>query len=227
MIDLSKVIYHNVTQGSVDWLDLRLSRITGTRTKTLTSKLTAADKKAGRVLNAGCFTLVDKIVSEKLTNISADSDFKSWKMERGNELEPDARQRYQEEFLEPVQEIGFISCGEHYGISLDGKVADSGLLEIKCPLGPEYIRMYKLFSGLTEDQKIALIKPEYMTQMQWGLMITGREFQDNWYYNPDFPLGHQTLNIRVFRDNEMIKVLKDKAHLVEMEVEKVLQVFAA
>lgn len=206
------LLYHNVTQGSEEWLDLRLGRITGTRTKSLLGPLTKADVAAGEELNKAARTLAYKLASEKETRQSAESDFKSYWMERGAALEPYARKAYEDEYFQDVVEIGFISKGEYMGISLDGKVGDDGLLEIKCPSGPEYLRMLYETNDKSDIEINGAIKPEYMAQMQWALALTGREYVDNYYYHPGF--SKRSINFRIYRDADWIERLLEKAELV-------------
>ena len=77
------MLVHEVEQGTQEWLDVRMGKFTASTFKDLFAKeTTAAYEKA-----------IYSVVFEKLTNKSPES-FKSDYMQRGNELEADARQKY-------------------------------------------------------------------------------------------------------------------------------------
>ena len=162
--------YHNVVQGSDEWHALRAGRVGGSEADALlvTGK--------GSVLGTGAKTMAYK----KMAQIHFPDDFEppyqSAAMQRGNELEMEARIAYESKTGAFVQEVGYISYGEYFGFSPDGIIEDGGLIEIKCPLGPEIIRF--LATGEIDKSHIA--------QMQWGMMITGAPYCDYVVYHPAY-----------------------------------------
>ncbi len=82
-------------------------------------------------------------------------------VDRGNELEPEARKAYEKATKQTVREVAFIKNGR-YGLSPDGlimKPKDAGikkLLEIKCPDTNNHIR-YILEKGLPAEHKDQII----------------------------------------------------------------------
>jgi putative phage-type endonuclease len=108
--------------------------------------------------------------------------YRSDAMERGNELEPLARQEYIEQTFNDVQEVGFVDWEKlRAGCSPDGVIYDgesiAKIIEIKCPEIKNYLRM----AG-------GKIPPLYECQMQFNMLITGAESCDFVLYHPDMKL---------------------------------------
>lgn len=108
--------------------------------------------------------------------------YKSPAMIRGIELEPEAREEYIAQTFNDVQEVGFISKNEWEGCSPDGVIYDNDgkivkIIEIKCP---EPVMFIKNLDGY--------IAPEYMTQMQYNMYISGAAECDFVSYMPNMDL---------------------------------------
>jgi predicted phage-related endonuclease len=128
-------------------------------------------------------------------------------MLRGIELESVARNLYIEETFNDVKEVGFIEKDEYCGVSPDGLVSEDGIIEIKCPKDTVFV----------EQSITGNIKPEYYTQIQYALYITGRQWCDYVAYNENFPL----LIRRYERDEKYIEKIKDA---LEDGIEQVKQI---
>ncbi len=120
----------------------------------------------------------------------AGESFTSDAMQRGIELESDARDLYQFINDVTVAEHGLIFKDENksFSCSPDGLVGDDGGLEIKCPLPHThvaYLRANKLPS-------------KYFAQVQGSLYVTGREWWDFMSFCPEF----KPLILRVYPDAE-------------------------
>lgn len=129
------MIIHDVQQGSAEWFELRLGKVTGSRLKD--------------VFKADNLSLIDELIAEQLTEIWEENDYLSEAMQRGVDEEPNALRRYEE--LHGVELIrgGFIQSEEFplLGYSPDGRVGLVGGVEIKCPSSKkhiQYCRMNKL-----------------------------------------------------------------------------------
>lgn len=115
---------HEVTQGTAEWLRLRVGKITGTRLKDLMAKD-----------NLG---LIDEMIAENVSGL-VENSFVSPAMELGIIREPIARQLYEETSNNKVIEVGFITSDkfDFVGCSPDGLIKEDenyiGGLEIKCP----------------------------------------------------------------------------------------------
>lgn len=172
-------------QGTHEWHEARLGRVTASRIADVMMKPTTAGYQNYRA----------QLVCERLTGNPTET-FKSAAMEHGTETEPQARAVYTMTTGNSVDEVGFIqhpTLGMS-GASPDGLIRDDGGLEIKCPQPAEHIRM------LTGGE----IQRKYMLQMQWGMACTGREWWDFVSYSPALPDDMQIQITRVEADDALI-----------------------
>ena len=183
-------IYDDVQQhlengeANLDWLALRAGKFTGSNFFIMlgnseTKKKMILEKATEHILGKPC---------NKDHYINAD-------MLRGIEQESIARKLYMQETFNEVKEVGFIERDEYSGVSPDGLVGEQGIIEIKCPKDTVFVEQ-----SITEK-----IKPEYYTQIQYALYITGRQWCDYVAYNENFPL----LIRRYERDEEYIEKIKN------------------
>lgn len=178
-------------QGSDEWLKARL----GIPTASNFSKIITSTGKESATLEKYAFDLATDTLLSKV-----EESYKNANMQRGNDLEAEARQAYIEaqDIFITVEECGFITNNQ-FLYSPDGLVGEDGLIEIKCPLA-------KTHFGYILDDKCP---SEYYAQCQGGLFITGRKWIDFVSYHPDFkrPLFIK----RIERDEEFIGKLKELA----------------
>ena len=130
-------------------------------------------------------------------------------MQRGTELEPIAREIYVlNQFDATVNEVGFVPHPtiENAGASPDGLVNDNGLIEIKCP------------NTWTHLEFMQSLKPkrEYILQMQWQMICTGRKWCDFVSYDDRLPENLSFKCVRIYHDAVLAKE-------IETEVIKFLQ----
>lgn len=177
----------NCVQGSDEWLNIRK----GIATASNFSKIVTSSGEASKQMSLYALQLA----SETITDMQ-DETYKNADMQRGNELEPEAREAYEEATLSLVDEMGFIKC-DFYGYSPDGFIGEDGLIEIKCPKQSTHTKY--LFNNK--------LPTEYKAQVQGGLMATGRKWCDFVSYHPNFHEDKRLLIVRVERDEEFIKSL--------------------
>jgi putative phage-type endonuclease len=137
-----------------------------------------------------------QLICERLTGQPTET-FTSAAMQHGTDTEPQARAFYEMEMGLDVVEVGFIPHPklEWTGASPDGLVGDSGLVEIKCPQPATHI---KTLTG-------AKIARNYMLQMQWQMVCTGREWCDFVSFSPALPAEMQMHRQRVEKDAESVE----------------------
>lgn len=206
----SVVLYHrDIIQGSEEWHNIRAGVLTGTDAETL-----LVNGKIGNVLGAGAMSLIYKKAAEFVTGPEINS-FTNYAMQRGTELEPVARMAYEEKTWNHVEQVGFVSVGAYLGFSPDG-IVDDGLIEIKCPMGAEFLRY-------VDTQEIP---KAHMAQMQWGLFLTGRKWCDYVVYNPDFA-GAELWIQRVEPDKAIAGQFMEKITEWVKELDRVLEKVAA
>ena len=174
---------HNFEQRTEDWYNIRKGKMTASNADTIIAN--------GKGLETYIYNLMAEYYSsaEKENYINAD-------MQRGIDLEPEARLEFEFYTDLDVQEVGFIEYNEFIGVSPDGLVGDDGLIEIKCPNDSIYFKLL-----LSNN-----IKPEYIAQMQMQMYVTDRQYCYFVSYNPNF---EKSLYIKkINRDEEMIDKLK-------------------
>lgn len=130
-----------------------------------------------------------RLLAEFVTGES-DSEAQSAFMERGNDLEDQARGWYEVERGHEVRQVGFITNdAETFGCSPDGLVGDDGGLEIKCPSASVHMSYWM-------DPTKLLTK--YRLQVQSSLWVTGRKWWDLVSHNPVI----ENVVVRVFPEPE-------------------------
>ena len=113
-------VHYNIDQGTPEWHRLRWGKVGGTR---------------GSGLFVKSDTLAIDIVAEECEDYQDEDSFINSAMQRGNELEPVARERLEEYSGIKFLEAGGISSSiDRLGISPDGISKDETVqCEIKCP----------------------------------------------------------------------------------------------
>ena len=110
---------HKINQGTPEWHDLRKGRMTASHAQEIAN--------AGKGLNTYMLTLIARYYS------NAEPDhYTNEHIERGNELEPEARGMYELELDCSVNEVGFVEIDQYVGCSPDGLIGEDGGIEIKC-----------------------------------------------------------------------------------------------
>ena len=172
----------DVVQGSPEWLRARLGIPTASQADRI---ITPRTLKA----SAQAATYRNQLLAEWVCGYPIDWSGSSQWMERGTELEAEARAAYELEMGVDVQQVGFLLADDGlFGGSPDSLVGDDGGLEIKCPALHTHIGYL-----LDPDSLVAT----YRGQVQSLLWLTGRRWWDLWAYNPDLP----AVRVRVVRDD--------------------------
>ena len=183
-------------QGTQEWLDARLGRPSASQF----SKLITTSGKP----SASADDYISEMIAERITGESEPIYVNEW-MQRGTELEPEARATY--EFIHgvDVNEVGFIldDSGE-FGCSPDGLVGDDGGVEFKCPAPKNHIAWSR--KGVCPSKHYA--------QVQGCLYITGREWWDFMSYHPEM----KPFIVRVERDEKFIEKLAEQISLAVEEI---------
>jgi putative phage-type endonuclease len=192
----------DIIQGSKEWHALRLGRLTASRVADAVAKT-----KTG--WGASRANLMATLIIERLTDTPQES-FTSPAMQHGIDTEPQARAAYCFYRDAEVTEVGFV---EHpsipmSGCSPDGLIGDAGMLEIKCPNTATHLET--LLDGT--------IPGKYVTQMQWQMACTGRQWCDFVSFDPRLPESMRLFVQRVPRNNARIEELSGEviAFLVEL-----------
>lgn len=134
-----------------------------------------------------------QLAAERVSGITEKS-YANSEMQRGIELESEARSLYELANEVNVQRVGLcFRLDKSYCCSPDGLVGDYGLIEIKCPIASTHV------GYLIQND----MPPDYFQQTQGQLLVTEREWVDFISYYP----GLKPLIVRVNRDEQFIEAL--------------------
>ena len=195
------MIFIDCDQGSDEWLQARCGVVSASNfSKVFTTVGKLSTSREG---------LINQLIAENLVG-SPTETFKSEAMQRGNDLEPQARAMFEMLMDVEVKEVGFAIMENHrIGCSPDGLFGDTGL-EIKCPMASThcaYLRANKLPST-------------YVQQVQGTMLLLG--LQSYWFmsFHPDI----KPLIIEVQRDDELLALaeplLIETAEIIKSETER-------
>ena len=147
-----------------------------------------------------------QLVGELLTGV-VENGYQNEVMQRGKELEAEARAAYEFITDNEVKQVGFcMNEGQSYGNSPDGLIGEDGGLEIKCPT----------LSVAVEYLDKGVLPTAYWQQVQGSLLVTGRKWWDFVSYYPGLPL----FIVRVERDEKFIEKLHDELTVFCVELDE-------
>lgn len=175
----------NCEQNSPEWFDHRKGLPTASQFKIILH----GGKSGGSSLtrNKYLYTLAGEIMTGK----PAES-YTNRHMQRGHELEPEARSYYALITDNIPEQVGFIRS-KIAGCSPDSLIGETGLLEIKTAL-PAI-----LIDTILKDR----FPPEHKAQVQGQLWVTEREWADLIVYSRSIP----PFIVRAYRDELYIRML--------------------
>jgi putative phage-type endonuclease len=183
-----------IEQGSPEWFAQRCGKATASRIADI-----IATTKSGPAASRKNY--LAQLVAERLTQTVAEG-YTNAAMQWGTDKEPEARAAYAFLHADGVDVLPaeFVThpAIPMAGASPDGLVGADGLLEIKCPNTATHIET--LLGGKVDGK--------YITQIQWQLACTGRQWCDFVSYDPRMPEHLATWVKRVPRDGAMIAELE-------------------
>lgn len=193
----------DIVQGSEAWKKIRLGKVTASRVADVVAKT-----KSG--WGASRANYLAELIAERLTGENA-ATFSNAAMQWGTDKEPDARAAYAFRTDVDVLEVGFL---EHptiamTGASPDGLVGGDGLVELKCPNTANHI-------DTLLDQAVP---GKYLTQMQWQMACSGRQWCDFVSFDPRLPESMRLFIQRIPRDNERVAELEREVQVFLRELD--------
>jgi len=182
------IVYHKeLEQGSEEWLAARCGLLTASEMKlivTPTLKAASNDKERAHLY---------ELLSQRITK-RVEPQYVSDDMLRGQDDEIDALELYGKTYAQ-TKPMGFITndkWGFTLGYSPDALVGDDGLVECKS-------RNQKLqIKTLVEYVATDAIDPDFMIQVQTGLLVSEREWCDLVSYCGGLPMA----TVRVLPDSK-------------------------
>ena len=185
------MIIINIEQGSEAWFQERCGRFTASKFATLMSGETT--KGFGDLITETAGEIITGEIEESYVNAD---------MERGKELEPEARACFEDTTGLDVLEVGFClpddeAQGEWVGVSPDGLIpSEDAILEIKCPKKKTHLNYIKA----------GRLPNEYKWQVQGQLLVTGAKKAYFMSYYPNM----KPFIIEVLPDEEMRASLTER-----------------
>ena len=205
------ITYHpEVTQGSDEWLAMRLGLLTASEMKhiiTPTLKVANNDKTRSHI-----YELLAQRISRYVEPMYVSDD-----MLRGVEEEFYARQVYAEHHAQ-VEQCGFITndrWGFTIGYSPDGLVGSDGLIEIKSR------RQKFQVQTIVENLTGGTIPADYVMQCQTGLLVSEREWLDFISYSGGLPMAV----VRVWPDDAVQGAIIEAAAAFEAKLAECLEIY--
>lgn len=191
-------------QGSDEWFKARM----GVPSASNFSKICTTSGK----WSASADAYINELASEVITG-QRSQGFTNDAMQRGIDLEPQARKNFEFMYDHKVEEIGFCIHEElGVGCSPDGLIDNFMGLEIKCPLAHTHLSYLKK----------GMLPSKYIQQVQGSLLVTERGCWHFYSYHPDF--GEQ-LMITVQRDEKFIELLSGHLKRATDEVGECVEKF--
>ncbi len=172
-------------QGTPEWFAARAGLPTASRFATVL----ASGRGGGESKTRRKYML--QLAGEKITGSPMDG-YSNGHMERGKEMEAEARDLYALVRDSAPEQVGFMRRGDA-GASPDALIGNDGLLEIKTKLADLQIEV------LLANR----LPPEHVAQIQGQLWISGRRWCDFVSYCPGLPIFIH----RVDRDEQYIAKL--------------------
>ena len=188
-------------QGSPEWYAVKCGKVSASH---------FAEAMAGGT-GATRTKLMIKLIAERMTGLTEET-YSNKTMDRGLEIEPLAREYYEELNDCPVRQVGFIERDKDIGASPDGLVGEDGMLEIKCPFPSTHIKY------VLADKMPA----EYVKQVQGQLWVAERKWCD--FVSFDHRVIQRPYFCkRVYRDDEFIKELQIKIYVFLADMKAIME----
>lgn len=179
-------------QGSEEWFNAKRGWLGASRVADAIART-----KSG--WGASRANLMADLIVERITG-ETQNNFTSAAMQWGLDNEASARAAYQFMTDASVEQTGFVPHPAIHmsGASPDGLIGSDGLLEMKCPLTATHI----------ETLLGQSVPGKYVTQMQWQMACTGRQWCDFVSFDPRMPESMRIFIQRVPRDQSRITELE-------------------
>ena len=188
-------------QGSEDWFRLRLGVPTASNFSTIMAHGRGGGESKGRD------TLMRKLAGEILTGEPAER-YSNSSMERGKEMEAEARNLYAFTNEVELTRVGFVRNGI-MGCSPDSLIGTDGALEVNTQAP------HLLIETLTKGS----FPPEHRAQCQGTLLVTERQWIDLIVYYRGMP----PLIIRQERDEGYIEQIKESVTVFEYDLRQLVK----
>lgn len=198
-----------IIQNSPEWYALKAGKFSSSTASALMAKGRSGQPSATRA------NLIARLACERITGRFVEG-FKNGPMDRGKEVEQEARDAYSFERGVALETVAFIDHPTipNCGASPDALVGSDGIAEFKCPVADDRHLQARLKGSHAVEHRL---------QCQFQLMVTGRQWVDVVSYCPWFPSYAQLAITRVKRDDETITGLVGAIAKAETEVAAIIK----
>lgn len=199
-------VFPDIEQGSPEWVQLRLGIPTASNFAMI---MRDGDAKTRT-------EYMRKLAGEVMTGRPAEGKIVTAAMDRGNQMEPEARDHYSRKNFVTLERVGFIRrklpSGRYVGCSPDGLIGRrSKGLEIKT-MAP-HLMIQRLESG-------AGMPPDHRWQVYGTMWIASLDEVDLMLFYSGMPVAPQ---FTVKRDEKVIKEISDSAEVFDHELHKLVK----
>jgi|GEM_PF-1029255 len=196
---------YNVEQRSPEWEQLRKTHLTGTALKGIMGTPRARQE-----------AIYEVIYNRLRVGTDSDEDEYENPMQRGTRLEPEAIAAFEFETGMKVEQIGLCEDDENpaIGQSPDGYITDTDdteAIEVKS-MGKNHIKLW-LTNEVPDEYEWQVVQYFVVNPKLKKLYFVG--------YNPQIPI-HPIHIIEVERDEEKVKLAREKQTIFLQEVEVIL-----
>jgi len=205
------ITYHKeVVQGSESWHSMRCGVLTASEMHLIvTPTLKVADNDKTRAH-------LYELLAQRITGY-VEPQYVSDAMLRGQSDEIAAGELYATNYA-PIERIGFVTndkWGFTIGYSPDALVGEDGLIECKSRAQKHQIKT------IVDYVDTNIIDPNYMIQVQTGLLVTGRKWCDLVSYCGGLPMA----TVRVFPHEDAQKAIIESATAFEKKLADKLETY--
>jgi hypothetical protein len=192
--------FYEVEQRSPEWYELRR----GVPTASNFGAILAGAK--------GRQTLLRRLAGEIITGEIGET-YRNDAMDRGIEMEKDAREWYERARFVDLKQCGFVRrtlpSGRFAGASPDSFIGEDGALEVKTTRPDLWIELFETGTAPTEHK----------AQLHGNLWITGRRWIDLVVFYRGMPRG---LTYRFNRDEAYIKEISNAVEVFDFDLHKLV-----
>ena len=203
------IVYHKeMIQGSEEWFAARCGLLTASEMHliiTPTLKMASNEKERAHLY---------ELLAQRVTKY-VEPSYVGDAMLRGQEDEIDAVELYAKRYA-PVQRVGFVTndkWGFTIGYSPDALVGDDGLVE--CKSRKQKLQVQTYLEYVARDT----IAPEFMIQVQTGLLVSERAWCDLISYCGGLPMA----TVRVYPDDTIQTAIVDCAAAFEERIKVAME----
>lgn len=159
------IIHREFAQHTPEWFSMKAGKFSASKAAII----------MGNLDTSGLASLIKDLAWERVHG-PVEGGFKSAAMERGNEMECEARDWYAFTRDVIVEQVGFVEHASipNVGWSPDGLIGERSAIEAKCPLHKAWM----------EIKRTGQVPSEYRWQCRWAMWVGELEALDFAAYHP-------------------------------------------